>query len=225
MRSLKSMILAAAVMGVATAAQAATITYVDATTSNTVQAASTSGAVGSSTATPTWTYRSGYGMKNTVTTVPTDTTTLTSDVGGDVWQAWGSDYPRLATSVTGLANGTYEVYAYFWDNGSYWRIGAGLSDTATPLTVYTAQATDANAAKITQIGVDGNRPLHQVDLGSVSVTNGSIKVFIEDDYPKSIDNGYRTWYDGIGYATAVPEPASLGLLGVGTLLTLRRRRA
>ena len=39
-----------------------------------------------------------------------------------------------------------------------------------------------------------------------------------------IDNSGPAFYDDLGFITVVPEPASLGLIGVGTLLILGRRR-
>jgi hypothetical protein len=146
---------------------------------------------------------------------------------------------RLATSVSGLSSGTYNVYVYFWsDNSPTWRIGASLLDSAGQLSLakpgdagvnqfYTgADATVLSTALASNpftTGVmvaEGNRRLYQVSLGTVTGTG--FTAFIEGDRSMTLQSE-RTWYDGVGYSI-VPEPATGALLGLGALALIARRR-
>lgn len=151
------------------------------------------------------------------------------------------DAHMLKTTVSGLSSDTYDVYVYYWSDTSDWRIQAGLaSDSLTEFgfqtqtagtTVYRAQ--DNTTAYSDSLGVnpfttavmltEGNRTLVQAYLGQVTGTE--ISVFL-DDSPDAATTGSdaRTWYDGVGYEV-IPEPATIGLLGVfgGGLFLFRRR--
>jgi hypothetical protein len=146
---------------------------------------------------------------------------------------------RLATSVSGLSLGTYNVYVYFWsDNPPSWRVGASLSDSAGQLSLYqpgnggvTQFYTGSDATVFSTAlaqnpftsGVmvaEGNRRLYEVLLGTVTGTGFS--AFIEGDRSMTLQN-QRTWYDGVGYMV-VPEPATGALLGLGALALIVRRR-
>jgi hypothetical protein len=146
---------------------------------------------------------------------------------------------RLATSVSGLSLGTYEVYVYFWsDNSPLWRIGASLSDSAGQLSLskpgdagvnqfYTGSdatvfstALALNPFTTGVMVAEGNRRLYQVSLGTVTGTGFS--AYIEGDRTMTLQN-QRTWYDGVGYSI-VPEPATGAILGLGALGLIARRR-
>jgi hypothetical protein len=154
---------------------------------------------------------------------------------------------RLATTISGLAPGTYDVYVYFWtDSARMWRIGASLSDSPGQLPLYMTDPVTGPSPGVVQyydgpifttvmsstlepnpfttdvMIADGNRYLLQAWLGAVTGT--SFTVYIEGD--RNMQSLFqRTWYDGVGYS-AVPEPSTLALLVMGVLpwhRTIKRR--
>ncbi len=121
------------------------------------------------------------------------------------------DCPRLATMVSGLPEGTYKVYVYFWSDDSNWRIRADLKGKDAQLPLFYSRALPQETAPIgTPAAViakagdfktapllsEGNRTLWQAYLGEVKGT--TITVFVDDDPAHKIHTS-RTWYDGIGY--------------------------
>lgn len=155
------------------------------------------------------------------------------------------DMPELTTQITGLADGTYTIWVFYWDqvvsDTQNWIISAGL--TSGSLSSYSSPGEPA-VAGATTVGVsDANglsfttsvdtienpgsstaeRRMFGVNLGDVTVSGGSaVNVYVDN----LIGNGSlnRAWYDGVGYEL-VPEPSSSLLVGLGVLsLLLRRRR-
>lgn len=172
--------------------------------------------------------------------------------GSDVIQAVVSStggLGEITTEITGLADGTYNVWVFFWEQSTSgtqnWVIDAGLTSGA--LTAYSApigavggtdssSAVDAgtltftNAPSVagaeTLVGGVGtgtfNQRMFGVNLGQVVVSGGSdINVYV--DKLTGLAGNNRTIYDGVGYEL-VPEPGSMALLGLGGLLLARRRR-
>ncbi len=225
---MKRILLGVLVLGMMGMSQA--IIYVDANftagTGNTLFAPSAGGGAVPTNATDTvdgiWRARTNLGLKPTDTVIPASPIAL---AGGTVYESTGNitagdpptgdNVPRVVTTVSGLAQGTYNVYLYYWSDstGAGWQTRAGLVDTVDPLTLF-----DRYNGTSTQIGTDtSNRRLMQALLGQVTGT--SISVFVEDAPAANGNN--RTWYDGIGYA--VPEPATMAILGLGALLMRRKR--
>lgn len=138
------------------------------------------------------------------------------------------DCPELRTRVTGLSNGTYEVYAYYWRaDGQSMYLGADLTSNASGgLPVYdesntnVALAVQAAFVETTNIMVrSADRSMYQVSLGSVAVTNGILDVFIDD-----VGDGSTIWYDGIGYIADTglsvdPDIQSISVAGGTVSLT------
>lgn len=117
----------------------------------------------------------------------------------------------LRTTIEGLADGLYDVFAYFWsDADEDWRLLAGLeqgslvdfrmvgSQHATTDQFFSIETVSAN---------DNDLQLYRAYLGRSDVLGGSdIEVFI-DDWQTLNGSASRTWYDGVGYAlvtTGIP---------------------
>jgi hypothetical protein len=146
---------------------------------------------------------------------------------GTIYEAGGTfgetanleDCPRLVTTVSGLPEGTYKVYVYFWSDNSNWRIRADLTGKGQQLPLFYSSINRPAEEELQPIGKspaalakaddfkavpllsEGNRTLWQGYLGTVTGT--TITVFVDDD-PAHKTHSCRTWYDGIGYQ-AVPK--------------------
>jgi len=138
---------------------------------------------------------------------------------------------QLTTVISGLQAGQeYDVFVYFWAPGGNenWDIQAGLApgalDAFNTVTRSTDISTEDAATYFTNASPlvlmqEGNRELYQAYLGTATAdASGNISVYVND----LTGNNNRTWYDGVGYA-AIPEPASVALLGLGCLLIGSRR--
>ncbi|MBI9017946.1 MAG: PEP-CTERM sorting domain-containing protein [Phycisphaerae bacterium] len=151
------------------------------------------------------------------------------------WDA-GSDYLTLKTTITGLNAGqAYNVYLDFCGNTGNWSIMGGLSESTiegfagTSKTIganYHIGTDDASGRVVATGGVttSGNYALHRALLGETTANaNGEIAVFVDDSDNVGVRDTYRVWYDGVAYE-AVPEPATMSLLGIGVLALIRRKK-
>lgn len=148
---------------------------------------------------------------------------------GGVYQALhsGTQIPELTTRVSGLADGDYNVWVFFWDgpNSNTWTISAGLTSGA--LSTYsfdgpgnTALSVAASTLAFTNpppLLTEDPRILYGVNLGQTTVAGGSpIAVYVNN--LAGGGSNTRTWYDGVGYEPAsgnpdikVPGPQVLGI--------------
>ena len=163
--------------------------------------------------------------------------------GGTVFegQADGAGTPpELTIELSGLADGTYKVWVFYWDQitsaTQNWIISTGL--TSGSLTTYRSPgqpnvvgATTSGVSKATDLDFVTdplteelpNRAMYGVNLGDVEVSGGSvIQVFLGNDI--SDTNANRAWFDGVGYEL-VPEPSTALLMGLGVVGLMRRRRS
>lgn len=197
------------------------------------------------------TFATGGSLGTTAWVVPGSSTSnetqwverINDDFGydGAVYQGWHSispdadELPELTTTITGLANGTYDVWAFFWDatGSNAWNLAAGL--TSGSLTTYSADGLGDTTSPIASGSLDmdfsgatapvnpGDRILYGVNLGQASVSGGSsIDVFLDNLTGGGSSN--RTWYDGVGYELVIPEPSSATLLALSMVMISRRRR-
>lgn len=137
-----------------------------------------------------WHERTGFGNGDSV---------LTSNESGT------EDAPMLRTSIEGLEDGEYDVFAYFWsDNDEDWRLLAGLEeDNLIDFRRFGSQhAEQGQFASIDKVADNNNDLLlYRAYLGRSDVVGESpIEVFIDDWQAIGGDNSNRTWYDGVGYA-------------------------
>jgi hypothetical protein len=150
------------------------------------------------------------------------------------------DFPEITTRITGLPNGTYAIWAFFWEQvvstAQNWGLTAGLNSGS--LTTYsaplsghsrpgTATADVINAASLTfttpvktrQVS-DGSggflQNLFGVKLGEVTVAGGSpVSVFVDNNLVGTTN--WRVAFDGVGYQPVIPQtetPAYTRLLGI-----------
>jgi hypothetical protein len=138
--------------------------------------------------------------------------------GGTIYQSNISStasFPEITTQITGLANGTYDIWGFFWDNmtatAEKWIFSAGLNSGA--LTTYSNDAvTEAittgvvnastlnfsNTPTITQTVSSVTYNMFGVKLGQVVVTGGTVNAYVDRNVlGNSTQN--RVWYDGLGY--------------------------
>jgi len=196
------------VLAMAAAAAAEKITYVDATSG---EAGNTKLAAGGVFNPVGWVWGADNFWNLRVFGNPAGAGTI-YEAGGQYGDANNpEDCSRLVTTVSGLPDGTYKVYVYFWSDNSYWRIRAGLNGKDAQLPLFYSRAVECNKAPTGEPAAvpvkaedfetvpllsEDNRTLWQAYLGEVEGT--TITVFIDDD-PAHMTHNFRTWYDGIGY--------------------------
>lgn len=167
--------------------------------------------------------------------------------GGDVIQGLvttgnSNTLGEITTQISGLADGNYNVWVFFWEqivsDTQDWVIDAGI--TSGSLTSYSSPAgpvtgsnstlpVNANTLDFSNspsvVGAGGNQNMFAVNLGQVAVVGGSdIEIYVDKLFGNGSNN--RTIFDGVGYELApVPEPSSSLLIALaGLALAARRRR-
>ncbi|MBN2063350.1 MAG: PEP-CTERM sorting domain-containing protein [Sedimentisphaerales bacterium] len=203
MKKVVMFLLAMAGMGAVASAA-----YIDASGSNTVLAAD-----GSSTLT-NWTLRTSYANSGTIYQSPT--------VSGDESGA------LIKTIVTGLVSGqAYDVSVNYWNaGGQFWCVSAGLSENDMKYFADNATSSASNLSVSTKTGLtESDRYELAGYIGeAIANANGEIVVFIDDTKPTGHQTyNHRAWYDGVT-VTAVPEPVTMSMLGLGGLFLGRRRK-
>ncbi len=145
----------------------------------------------------------------------------TSEANGDtVFQGAisSNSLPELTTRLTGLPDGAYAIWAFYWDqvidDAQNWILSAGLTSGA--LTAYSspgeppvastagvtnaAELTFSGSVKVTA-GWNGSvflRNLFGINLGQVTVAGGgAVDVYLGNTNTGGASR--RAWYDGVGY--------------------------
>ena len=138
---------------------------------------------------------------------------------------------RIKTTATGVAAGTYDVFAYFkTESGSDIAVMAGLSEDATAL-FRRDQTENLDVEEFQSLPPmsDFLFDIHKAYLGRLTLTEtGSVSVFVEDaPVPGTLASA--AMFDGFGLApvTTVPEPAALAgaAAALASLMLAHRRRS
>jgi hypothetical protein len=179
------------------------VSYTDASTSNTTNADgsafSPTGPSGSPPAADNkWHEYTGYGN------------------GGSCYTAGDNgteDVPTIKTTVNGLSDGTYDVFAYFWcDPNVNWGIRGGF--TSSDLLCFNKQSSQfADASQFSgSVTVTGSGvQLYRVYIGRKVVSEGTPVVVYLDNYDSTFTGNKpsRTTYDGVGVALLIPQDGDL----------------
>jgi hypothetical protein len=174
-------------------------TYIDAGTSNTTNADdsafSPTGPSGSAgTADSLWHEYTGYGNGGSC---------FTAGDGGT------ENVPTIKTTITGLADGTYDVFAYYWCNPTQdWVVRGGFESDVNSMLCFSRQSAQLAGASqfsgsITNIGTGVQ--LYRVYIGRKTVSGGTPVVVYLDNYDSTytVNAPTRTTYDGLGVASVI----------------------
>lgn len=175
------------------------VTYYDANENNTAEADDTaftptgpSGSAGASD--DQWHEYTQYGNAGSVYTA--------GDSGTE-------NAPEIKTTINPSADGTYDVFAYFWcDPAQDWGVRGGFA--SSDMLCFNKQSSQyAEASQFTGSveTLDDEVVLYRVYIGRKQITvGGSVTVYIDNyDSSYSGDVPTRTTYDGIGVARIVTE--------------------
>jgi hypothetical protein len=130
----------------------------------------------------------------------------------------GDDIPELTTRIPGPGGGTYDIWAFYWDqiesDTQNWTLSAGLA--AGALNSYSSPGEPAvtgattegvfNAADLTfttpvqTTAGGGLRHLFGVHLGRVTVSGDESIIEVRVDNLLGGGSNNRSWFDGVGYA-------------------------
>jgi hypothetical protein len=127
---------------------------------------------------------------------------------GSVYTAGESpeDAPMLKTTISGLAEGTYDVFAYFWCHPTQdWGVVGGFAPSDM---LYFSKQSSQQAEASQFAGpvdvIDIETAMYRVYIGRTQVSDGaSVDVYI-DDYDESfVYAPVLTTYDGVGVARVI----------------------
>jgi hypothetical protein len=146
--------------------------------------------------------------------------------------------PTIKTTINGLADGTYDVFAYYWciptwdvnsNNGGTtapasfdandWGIRAGFdpNDANMMLCFFRQSSQFADATQFSgPITVTGTGvQLYRIYIGRKTVSGGTPVVVYLDNYDSTYTGNKpsRTTYDGVGVALVIPKDGDLNWNG------------
>jgi hypothetical protein len=143
--------------------------------------------------------------------------------GGD--RRWGNDGAATSASwaFDGLANGVYDVYAS-WKNDGQGNVSlAHYTGTDGFVNIDLDQRGGAAALPGVVIN-DGNNDINFASVGQVTVADGNFTLTVDDSVTGSADGASFIFADAVAIRTAVPEPSSVLLVTLAGLGLVRRRR-
>lgn len=118
------------------------------------------------------------------------------------------DAPMLKTTISGMSDGTYDVFAYFWCGPSEnWGVAGGFS---TSDILYFNRQSSQHTEESDFLGsvsvIDFDVMLYRIYIGRRQVTGGAaIDVYIDDHDDSLVNGANRTTYDGVGVARVIPN--------------------
>ena len=132
--------------------------------------------------------------------------------------------PAIKTTISGLPDGTYDLFAYFWsDPNADWGVRGGFTSDANMLNFNKQSSQHAEASQFlgTVEVVADEAILYRAYIGRKEISGGaSIDVYI-DDYDASFNNEpTHTTYDGVGAAIVIPKNGDLNKDGVVNLIDI-----
>ncbi len=117
------------------------------------------------------------------------------------------DAPTIKTTISGLADGTYDVFAYFWsDPEQDWGIRGGFESTdMLCFSKQSSQFAEASQFSGSVETVGSGVILYRVYIGREEVSEGSPIVVYLDNYDSTYNSNAptRTTYDGVGVASVI----------------------
>lgn len=164
---------------------------------------------------------------------------------GTLFEANENSYGQLKTVSSGLVDGQeYDVYVVFASKGAgeNWNATASLSPislgannlvtsgltygntVATYTALDTVSTVDILAGTATGGDFGGGILAFMGKVGTITGDAGGVLDVYIDDLEDGVNVNNRTWYDGV-YLQAIPEPATIGLVGIfgAGLLFVRRK--
>jgi hypothetical protein len=130
--------------------------------------------------------------------------------GGSCYTAGDSgteNAPTIKTTISGLADGTYDVFAYFWcDPTADWGVRGGFeSSDLLCFNKQSSQHAEASqfSGSVTVLG--SGVALYRVYIGRKAVSGGTPVVVYLDNYDSTYSGNVptRTTYDGVGVASVI----------------------
>ncbi len=188
------------------------LTYVDATSANTLRAdglsfAPTSGTGDGSGGDNEWHWRTDTALGNAGTLLTAGELT-----------PFVEDVPVLKTTISGLAAGTYDLFALFWSPENLdWRLQAALdydgdgTFTNEQMNAFERQGTQGsytNEFTNTVLTAQGTNRLYRGYVGRKAIAAGEpLEIFV-DSLPlaTATSSATRTWFDGVAYRRVIDPP-------------------
>lgn len=143
--------------------------------------------------------------------------------GGDRRWANGGAATSASWAFDGLSVGVYDVYASWKNDGQANVSMAHYTGTDGFVNIDLDQRGGAAALPGVVIS-DGANDINFASVGQVTVADGGFTLTVDDSVTGGADGNTFIFADAVAIRSAIPEPSSFALLGLGLVSLLRRRR-